>query len=64
MTKFFKKFKKCYFWTFLAHFPNFLGKNFFFHEIELLCATPYSFLAPRQNLEKSNYPISRKHPIS
>ena len=29
MTKFFKKFKKRQFWTFLAHFPNFLGKIFF-----------------------------------
>ena len=29
MTKFFFKFKKPYFWSFLAHFPNFWGKKSF-----------------------------------
>ena len=29
MTKFFFKFKKTYFWSFLAHFPNFWGKKSF-----------------------------------
>ena len=29
MTKFFFKFKKPYFWSFLAHFPNFWGKKCF-----------------------------------
>ena len=29
MTKFFFKFKKPYFWSFLAHFPNFRGKKSF-----------------------------------
>ena len=30
MTKFFFKFKKPYFWQFLVHFPNFLGKKSFY----------------------------------
>ena len=29
MTKFFFKFKKSYFWPFLAHFPNFWGTKSF-----------------------------------
>ena len=28
MTKFFLKFKKTHFWSFLAHFPKFCGKFF------------------------------------
>ena len=42
-------------------FPIIWAKTFF-HEIELLCKTSQGFLAPCQNSEKSNDPISRKHP--
>ena len=61
MTKFYFKFKKPYFWPFLAHFPNFGGKKVF-HKIELLCTTSLGFLVLWQNSEKFNDPISRKHP--
>ena len=63
MTKLFFKFKKPYFWHFWPIFPI-LGAKKVFHEIKLLCATSYGFLAPCQNSEKSNDPISRKHPDS
>ena len=56
MNKFFSKFNKIYFW-------QFLGQKSFFYEIELLCTTSEGFLAPCQNSEKSNDPISRKQPV-
>ena len=60
MTKFFNKFKKFCFWPF---FPI-LGprKNFFSENPALLRTTSYSFLAPCQNLEKTNDTIPRKQP--
>ena len=33
---------------FLAHFPNFWGKKFFFWKIQLSCTTSYGFLASRK----------------
>ena len=62
MTKFFLKFKKTLILGIIGPFPQFFGQKKFFYEIELLCAASYSFLAPCQNSEKSNDPISRKHP--
>ena len=59
MTKFFNKnSKNPVFGPFLVHFPNFGGKKFF---QERLChANLYRFLAPCQNLEKTNDTIPRK----
>ena len=61
MTKFFNKFKKL-FGPFLANFPNFRGKKNIFQKIWLSHTTSYGFLAPHQNLEKTNAAIPRKHP--
>ena len=58
MTKFFFKFKKPYFWSFLAHFPNFGGKKSFSTKSSCYAQR----LAPCQNSEKPNDPIPRKHP--
>ena len=60
MTEFFNIFKKPFF---LAHFPNFWGKFFFFLENPPLSHTiSYGFLASCQNLEKTNDTIPRKRP--
>ena len=55
MTKFFNKFKKLCFCLFLVYFPNFESKKKLFRKI-----TSYEFLAPCQNLEKTNNTIPRK----
>ena len=47
---------------FLVHFPNFWGKNFFPENPALSRTTSYEFLAPCQNLEKTNDAILRKRP--
>ena len=45
------------------HFPNFGGKKIFFLENPALShTTTYGFLAPCQNLEKTDDTIPRKHP--
>ena len=60
MIKFFNKLKKP---CFCPHFPNFfLGGGFFFQKIWLLHTTSNRFLAPCQNLEKTNDAIPRKPP--
>ena len=45
---------------FLVHFLNFGGKKFFLENLVLLRTTSYGFLAPCQNLEKTNDTIPRK----
>ena len=52
--------KRPVFSPFWVNFPNFWGK-FFFWEIWLSHATLYGFLAPCQNLEKTNDTIPTKH---
>ena len=59
MTKFFNKFKKTYFWP---TFPIFGAKKFFPENLALSSTTSYRFLAPCQNLEKTNNKIPRKRP--
>ena len=61
MKKFFNKFQKPYFWPIFGPFSQFLGqKNFFLENAALSHTTSYGFLAPCQNLEKTNYTIPRK----
>ena len=60
--QFFKKIQKALFLSILGPFPQFFGQKTFFHETELLSTTSEGFLALCQNSEKSNDPISRKHP--
>ena len=50
------------FGPFLVHFPI-LGakKNYFLENLALSRTTSYGFLAPCQNLEKSNDTIPRNH---
>ena len=59
MTKFFFKFKKPYFWSIL---PILGAKKAFLENPALSRATSYQFLAPCQNLEKTNDTIPRKRP--
>ena len=54
MTKFFNKFKKPFFGTFLVHFHNIFGKKNFLQNPALSHKTSYGFLARCQNLEKIN----------
>ena len=61
MTKFFNKFKKPVFDPFLVHFHNFGGSFFFLGNLALSHTPSYRFLAPCQNLERTNDTISRKH---
>ena len=61
MTKFLNKSKNLVFGPYLVHFPNFGGKKQIFWNI-WLCTTSYGFLAPCQNLEKTDDTIPRKHP--
>ena len=46
----------------MTHFPKFWGKKIFLAYMALSCTTSYGFLAPCQNLEKTNDAIPRKHP--
>ena len=62
MTKYFNKFKNPVFGPFLVHFPNFEGKKNFSENLALSHTTSYGFLAPCQNLEKTNDRIPRKYP--
>ena len=48
------------FLSFLAHFPNFLGKKDFLENPALSRTISYGFLASCQNLEKTNDTIPRK----
>ena len=59
MTKVFNKFKKL---KFLVHSPNFWSKKHFLENPALSRTTSYRFLAPCQNLEKTNNTIPRKLP--
>ena len=43
MTKFFFKFKKPYFWPFLAHFSNFWGKKSFSTKLSCYTQLPKGF---------------------
>ena len=69
MTKFFFELKKTVFYPFLVHFPNFFlgGRGgqiifFFFSENPALSyTTSHGFLAPSQNLEKTNITFPRKY---
>ena len=62
MTNFFNKFKKSCFWPIFGPFSNFGGKKkFFLENLALSRTTSYGFLAPCQNLDKSNDTIPRKH---
>ena len=57
MIKFADKFKK----PFLVHFPNFESKKKLFSEnLALLSKTSCEFLAPCQNVEKTDNTIPRK----
>ena len=50
---------------FLTHFWSIfpiLGAKIFFWKIQLLRKTSYGFVAPHQNLEKTNDAIPRKRP--
>ena len=61
MTKYFNKFKKTpVFRPFTVHFSNFEGKKTFLENPALSRTTSYGFLAPCQNLDKTNYIIPRK----
>ena len=63
MTKFFNKFKKPCFGSFLVHFPQFWGQKIFFPGNSALPrTTSCRFLAPCQNLEKTNDTIPWKCP--
>ena len=62
MAKSFNKFKNPVFGPFLVHFPKFWGKNNFPENLAMSCTTSYGFLAPSQNLEKTNDTIPRKQP--
>ena len=44
----------------MTHFPKFWGKKIFLAYMALSCTTSYGFLAPCQNLEKTNDAIPRK----
>ena len=48
------------FGPFLVHFPNFGGKKILPDNLALSRTTSYRFLAPFQNLEKTNDTIPRK----
>ena len=61
MTKSFNKFKKCCIWPIMVHFPKFWGKKNKPRKSGSN-TTSYGFLAPSQNLEKTNDTIPRKHP--
>ena len=54
MNKFSNKLKNPVFSPFWVHFPNFWGKKIFLKNPPLSCTTSYRFLAPCQNLEKTN----------
>ena len=58
---FFKN-QKALFLSIFGPFPQFLGQKKFFRKTKLLSTTSEGFLALCQNSEKSNDPISRKHP--
>ena len=58
MNKFFNKFKKPCFWSIFGPFSQFGGKK----NQAVSHTTSYRFLAPCQNLEKTNDTIPRKHP--
>ena len=61
MTKLFNIFlKKLVFGPFLTHFLNFLRKKIFLENQALSRTTSYGFLAPCQDLEKTNDTIPRK----
>ena len=62
MTKFFNKFKKPCFWPIFGQFLQFTGKKIFPENLALSQVTSYRFLAPCQNLEKTNDTIPRKRP--
>ena len=62
MTKFFNKFQSPVFSPFLVHFPNFGDKKKLSENPALSSTTSYGFLAPCQNLEKTDDAIPRKHP--
>ena len=63
MTKFFNIFfKKLVFGPFLTHFLIFLGKKLFLENQALSRTTSYGFLAPCQDLEKTNDTIPRERP--
>ena len=53
---------KTLFWPIFDHFPQFFGQKKFFQKNLALSHTSYWFLATYQNCEKSNDPVSRKHP--
>ena len=61
MTNFFFEFKKPDFCRFFI-FPQFWEQKKFYQKIGLPCTASYGFLALRQNSEKSNDLIPRKHP--
>ena len=61
MTKFFNKFKKPCFWPIFGSIFSILGaKKFYLENLALSCTTLYGFLAPCQNLEKTNDTIPRQ----
>ena len=63
MIKFFNKFKKPCFWPIFGPSAQFLGaKEIFPENLALPCTTSHGFLAPCQNLEKTNDTIRRKLP--
>ena len=63
MIKFLNKFKKPCFWPIFGPFSLFWGaKKILLENSALSCTTSYGFLAPCQNLEKTNDKIPRKHP--
>ena len=64
MTKIFNKLKKPCSWHIFGPFSQFSRqkKIFFSRKSGSVCATSYGFLAPCQNLEKTNDTIPRKRP--
>ena len=64
MTKFLNKFKKPCFWSIFVPFSQFWGQKVFFPENPAPSrTTSYRFLAPCQNLKKTNNTISRKRQV-
>ena len=61
MTKFFFKFKNPIFGLFLAHFPNFVGKNSF-SKISGCHTQLHKGFYTMQKLKKTNDPIPRGYP--
>ena len=60
MTNFFNKLKKLCYCPIFGTFSQFLEQKIFVQKMAQSHKTSYGFLAPRQNLEKTNNTLPRK----